>query len=84
MTRRAGEPPEDDRYRTSLALSAAWADRLKATLRTYDIGLAEMVRRWIMRDEWLRKHTSPLSADRLYLHLADGRQEPVRLIEIEP
>jgi len=80
MTRRAGQPPEDDLFRTSFALHQSWATRLKALLTRRSISLPEQLRRWIAMDEWVTAHTADDSPNRLYIHHADGTVEAVKLV----
>lgn len=79
MTRLAGEPPEDDMFRTSIALRPSWARRLKEILARRDVTFAEMVRRWITQEEWIARYVTAANAEPLYVQRKDGSYERVRL-----
>ena len=80
MTRKAGEPAEDDLWRTSIALQQVWRVRLKKILDRKHISLPEQLRRWIVTEEWLTYHADPDTDQPLYIGRADGSYERVRLV----
>lgn len=73
-------PDAAETWRTTVALSNYWSTRLLAILRRKHIKFPEQVRRWIVQEEWLVRHTGE-DGEPLYIQRADGTFERVRLID---